>query len=115
MKKEIISKSIPEKQIQSAILDWLRWNKILCWRNNAGKIFFKQNGKARMYQGGLAGQGDIFFVLRGGKFGSIEVKRQGNKPTSLQQKWIAQVNKLGGIAFIAHSIEEVEKELKSLC
>ncbi len=47
---------------------------------------------------GVSGVPDIVFCYNG-KFGAIEVKREGKQPTKLQQKRIEEVEAAGGLAF----------------
>ena len=42
------------------------------------------------------------------------MKRPGNKPTFEQQQFIDTINKAGGLAFTARSVDEVEVNLKYL-
>ena len=46
-----------------------------------------------------------------GRFLAIEVKRPGRKPTPAQERFISEVAKANGIAFVAHSVEEVKAGL----
>jgi hypothetical protein len=46
-----------------------------------------------------------------GRFLAIEVKRPGGKATQEQQQFIDTINAAGGLAFVAHSIEEVQAQL----
>ena len=52
-------------------------------------------------------------VCLDGKFIAIEVKRPGCKPTPLQIKFLDEIRRAGGIAFIASSLEDVVRELGS--
>ena len=47
---------------------------------------------------GKAGVSDIVFCYRG-RFGAIEVKREGKLPTKLQELRMEEVRKAGGAAF----------------
>ncbi len=63
--------------------------------------------------GGKTGTSDIISCQPGtGKLIAIEVKRQGYKPTKKQQRFIETIRNLGGIAFVARSVEDVKKELE---
>jgi VRR-NUC domain len=75
------------------------------WRNNVG-LLFDARGKAVRY--GLAtGSADLIGITRQeGRFLSIEVKLPGRKPTRQQQRWRAMVIEMGGVAGVAHSVEE---------
>jgi hypothetical protein len=46
-----------------------------------------------------------------GRFLAIEVKRPGNKASPEQQQFIDTINEAGGLAFVARSVEEVERAL----
>ena len=56
----------------------------------------------------------IVCTLHDGKFYAIEVKRPGNKKgvTKLQQYHIDLINKTGGKAFVADSLEDVKEIIK---
>ena len=53
-----------------------------------------------------AGVADILGIFNG-KFLAIEVKRLGAELTRCQRYFLERVNREGGIAFVAHSIEDV--------
>ena len=59
---------------------------------------------------GKSGVPDIVFCYRG-RFAAIEVKREGKKPTKLQDLRIAEVHNAGGIAFWG-TAEKVIREIK---
>jgi hypothetical protein len=44
-------------------------------------------------------------------FASIEVKTQTGRPTQYQQAWLTAVEKAGGIAGVARSVEDAEELL----
>lgn len=62
---------------------------------------------------GLYGKNGIADIIacKDGHYIAIEVKRPGNKPTPLQERWILDVQDAGGIAFVACSIQDVIAEL----
>ena len=98
-----------EKDIQRLIMEWLRWNKVFCWKNNSVGIK-KPNGS--FIQVGMRGVSDILGILNGGIFLAIEVKVPNKKPSPFQVEFINHIIENGGIAFVAHSLEEVKFELK---
>jgi hypothetical protein len=59
---------------------------------------------------GNAGVSDLIGCIKG-VFVAVEVKRQGRKPTSNQQKYIDNINRNGGIAFVATSVADVIAEM----
>jgi hypothetical protein len=50
-------------------------------------------------------------VLKGGRILAIEVKAPKGKVSPRQQQFLDTINEAGGLAFVAHSIEEVEQQL----
>lgn len=82
--------------------------KILTWLHEQGCYAIKVHG------GPLQTKGipDILFSWAG-RFCGIEVKVPGRKPTGIQQHHIDHINADGGIAFCAHSLEEVQLELEA--
>lgn len=50
-------------------------------------------------------------VCMNGKFIAIEVKKPGGKLSPLQEQFLQDVRAAGGSAFVAHSVEDVVKEL----
>lgn len=105
-----------ERDIQSAILEYLHAKRIFCWRNNSGMQFLpytNREGKSRMraLRIGLPGSSDILGCLPDGRFLAIEVKRPGNKPTIEQQEFLDNIASRGGVAFVATSIDDVIAKL----
>ena len=98
-----------ESDIQRVILDYLqRVRHYFCWRNNIGAgQFFTRDGTARYASYGKKGSGDIIGLNHQGRFFSIEVKRPGENPKPHQIDFVNQVVSSGGIAIVAHSLEEV--------
>jgi hypothetical protein len=97
-----------EKDIQRAILDYLKAKKYFCWRNNTGGFIDNRN---HFYQFGSVGSGDILGMTQEGRFFSIEVKRPGGQPTWNQVQFMNEVNRNKGLAFVAYSVDDVEKNL----
>jgi hypothetical protein len=61
----------------------------------------------------MAGISDLIGIIDG-RFIAIEVKveEEGNDATKLQKWFIDRVNKCGGIAFVAYSLEDVKKKIE---
>lgn len=57
------------------------------------------------------GSADLIGFTRQGRFLAIEVKLPGRRPTVLQQAFLNTVNACGGLAFVAHSVEETLSQL----
>jgi len=105
-------KAIPmlEKDIQRQILDFLHYHKVFAWRNQTTGIFDTKRKVFRSNQT-LKGAADIFAVLNNGRFVAIEVKRPGGKLSLDQINFLADINKRGGLAFMADNVEVVKREL----
>ena len=58
-----------------------------------------------------AGTPDILACVNG-RFVAIEVKRPGGVVSELQKANIELIKKAGGVAFIAYSVEDVERNLQ---
>lgn len=100
-------KPLLEKEIQRAILDYLEYKKIFVWKNNTVGI---KKPDGHYIPAGRRGVADILGVLPGGRFLAIEVKRQGTKATSEQNEFLLRVGLMGGLAFVARSIDDVMKQ-----
>lgn len=81
-------------------------NQIKKWLENNGYWWMKVHGD--MFQ--KAGVPDIIACING-KFVGIEVKRPGGRVSELQKYHIEQIQKSGGVAFVATSVEEVRTNL----
>jgi hypothetical protein len=91
-----LGKSLKETDITKAIKDVL-----------------KHSGAFPIKIAGGPFQHDIsdLLVCFEGKFVSIEVKRPGGKLTDGQERFLHNVRAAGGIAFVAHSVDDVVREL----
>lgn len=95
-----------EQDILNAILSYLHYRRICVWRNNTGGF---KNKQGHFYTFGLKGSGDILGLTKEGRFISIEVKVPGRKPTPNQVQFMETVNANRGLAFVATSVEDVQK------
>ena len=101
-----------ETQVLKTILEWLAYKKILCWRNQSGMLIVGDKKKYAVKMG-AKGTSDIVGCLPpDGRMLCIEIKRDKKSKVSPEQKvFIDKINSLGGLAFVATSVEEVEREL----
>ena len=94
-----------EQSIQRAILDYLRWRGIPCYKHQNAGIRKPDGGYIPTHTRGVS---DIIGCIpKTGRFLAIEVKRPGGKPTQEQQQFIDTINAAGGLAFVARSVDEV--------
>jgi hypothetical protein len=66
------------------------------------------NGRQRMIRLAHPGTSDITGCSKDGRFLAIECKIKPNKPTELQEVYLAEVRKRGGIALVAYELTDVE-------
>jgi penicillin-binding protein-related factor A (putative recombinase) len=105
-----------EKDIQREILSYLNQrNDLFCWRNQSvgvfdptKKIFRKARGV-----GTIKGVSDILGVHCSGRFIAIEVKSKTGRLSPDQKVFLNAVSELGGIAFMANSLEQCVFRLDS--
>ena len=72
-----------EKEVQTDILNWLKWKRIFAYKTpTQGQVFFGNDGVGHLAQAAMRGVCDITGVLPGGRALYIEVKRPGWKPPS---------------------------------
>jgi len=86
-------------------LDYLRLKGIYCWKNSTVGIYNPKSGG--YIPSNAKGVSDILGILPGGRFLAIEVKRPGGRPSEHQTAFIQEINRHGGVAFIAYSIEDL--------
>ena len=102
-------KPLLEKEIQRAILDYLRIKKVVCFKFSNQNFTRNKKKEVIPYPGGYAGVSDIIGCLPDGRFLAVEVKRKGNMPTEAQAEFLKSVIKQGGVAIIARSINDIIK------
>lgn len=83
---------------------------VLHLRTNYGAFVFKTHGDHKR-----AGLPDLIAAVRG-KYVAIEVKSpDGRHPVSKRQEAeLARIRRAGGLAFVARSVRDVDRELESL-
>lgn len=84
------------------------------WRQNSGSFQLGDTyGKSRWFTANTAkGMADIMGILKSGHVLAIECKRPGLKAEPHQQAFLDSINNAGGLAFVAHSVEEAEFNLR---
>lgn len=87
-----------EKQIVNKIVEYLREVPQCVVRKRHGTAF------------GTAGDPDLYGTLAGRHF-ELEVKREGNPPTPLQEKRLEEWRVAGAMAGVVHSVQEARDVL----
>lgn len=102
----------PEAAVLHACLHWLALRGIKAWRNNSGVAMMKgRGGRMQPVRFGARGQADILGILPGGRFLAVECKSSTGKTTEDQEAFLREVNRLGGLAIVARSIDDLEAAL----
>lgn len=99
-----------EKQIQRAVLDFLRYKRIFCWKQHNAGI---QKANGRYIPAGMVGVSDIMGVMPDGRFLAVEIKRPGGKVSPSQQIFLDNVRRNRGLAWVVQSIKEAEDLLNN--
>jgi len=105
---------LTEAQIQKTILQYLKAHPKVAFaiRVNSGAFIESYGGHERYIQANsMKGCSDILLMLKGGRFGAIEVKSLKGRVTPDQDNFILSVLEGGGYAGVARAIEDVNKIL----
>jgi len=105
-------RGLTESKIVSACLAYLNRSRTIAWaiRMNVGAA---TDSTGRLVRFGFPGLSDIIGQLSDGRFLAIEVKMPGKKPTDHQQNFLTRVEKYNGVAYTVHSVDELDKFIKS--
>lgn len=98
---------LKERDIQREIIKYLRIKQIFCWKNNSVGIYVE---KRKTYiPVGMKGISDIIGLLPTGQLFAIEVKVKNRYPNQNQKDFMQKINDSGGLAFVARSLDDVDK------
>ena len=104
---------IPERDILKSVLHFMRIHPAVAWcerMNVAGA----QKIRGQYVQFGFKGCPDIIGMTRTGQFIGIECKSATGRLSAEQRAFLAKVQKGGGIAIVARSLDDVMPALDSL-
>lgn len=97
--------SVPEKEIQRTILEWLRSTSLLHWRQNSGVVFAGH----RMILLGEEGLPDIVCIVPpGGRMLGLEVKSSKGKLRPKQIEMAERIREAGGVYRVVRSLEQAK-------
>lgn len=103
----------PEKLIENQILVYLLSKQVFCWKVKTTATYDSKLGRYRktspLYKKGVA---DILGIYQGKPL-AIEVKTQTGRLSPEQRDFLLEFSSQGGIAFIARSVDDIEKKLFS--
>jgi len=98
-----------EGSVVQACLEYLRIYGAFVWRSNTGCLRDKTN---RPVYFGKPGSSDVIGLLPGGRFICVECKSKKGKLSEKQKEFLAEVEKLGGLAIVARSVDDVIKAVE---
>jgi len=103
-----------ESDLVRALLQLLQLRGVFAWRTQtAGVRRTDRRGRSFWTFAGLRGVADILAVVPPrGQLLAIEAKQPGRGPSAAQLLFAAAVRAAGGLAFICHSVAELETFLE---
>lgn len=107
--------TISEKTIENHILIYLKSRGVFAWKNQSVGVFDPSKKIYRKSKNPfhINGTSDILGIYKG-KLLAIEVKSAKGVVSDEQEEFINNINKFGGIAFAARSLEDVVEKLNNL-
>ena len=106
-------KDIPESAVIQQVKQVIKVTGLKIQRINTGCFTIGEGANRRFIKTADAGTCDFEGYDMRGRFCAIECKRPVGGKLSAAQKWrIDDINTKGGVAFVAHSGEEVLKQLQ---
>ena len=100
-----------ERQVPNGVLAMQRESavvkRIKTWLKENGWVVWKNHGSAYSE----VGLPDLMGV-RGGVFLALEIKGPKGRTTAMQEKWVRDIRRAGGVAGVARSVEDVEEILR---
>jgi len=107
-----MKKELTEKEIENAILDYLTLLPGVYWKNNTVGVYdpvkkvHRKPGKH--HRNGVS---DILGLDANGRFIAIEVKTKKGRISDNQKLFLEDINKHGGLGFIARSVDDVREKI----
>ena len=108
-----LKKDIPENVVIAEVKSIIKATGIKLQRINTGCFVIGTGRNRRFIKTADAGTCDFEGYDNKGRFVAIECKRpSGGRLSPAQKERIEDINRKGGVAFVAHSGEEVLKQLQ---
>jgi hypothetical protein len=100
-----------ESDIQKQIIDYMKLRGYVVFKHRNVGIFRQDTKQYIPLAFGEKGISDIIACSPTGQFVAVEVKQSGKKPSADQIAFIESVIRKGGVAFVAHSLDDVINQL----
>ncbi len=105
------SPDLSEAAIKAQIITYLKYNKVFCWVQSNAAIWDVTKHTFRRHNSNMKrGVADILGIYNG-RMLAIEVKSKTGRLSQHQVEFLEDVNRHGGIAFVARSIDDVIRYL----
>jgi len=114
---------LSESDVQETIMTWLWLSGFVAWPNKTQGTFDpkRQTFRSKTKRYDINGVSDILGCLSDGRLLAIEVKRPyikgkqtAGKLSEDQRNFIDRINKNGGLAFVAYSLDDVKLNLRDV-
>ncbi len=114
MKSQFVRRMSPtEKQIETSIIQWLKYKGIFAFKIENGGVFDQKRNVYRVNDSiRIKGVADIVGIYKGKPL-AIEVKSLKGKLSTHQIWFLEEWKNNGGIAIVARSIEDVASQLEA--
>lgn len=101
-----------EQDIQKTIIDYLKIKHYVVFKHHSTGSTIRE-GKPIYFKHGDKGISDIIGCSPQGRFIAIEVKKPEGKVSEEQLDFIERVNRIGGTAFVAYSLDDVMAKIET--
>lgn len=95
-----------EAQVLKSVLAYLRRHPLILTVERSQSGVFRDGD--RHIRVGFVGKLDVTFMTKQGRYGEVEIKKPGKKPTEAQAARIAKIKSGGGISGYVTSVDEME-------
>jgi hypothetical protein len=103
----------PEGAVVKACLEYLEIRGVYAYRQNTGAAEYQdKTGKKRFVRYGKPGASDIIGLLPSGRFIAVECKAHGGRLSEHQFRFLRDIERMGGLAVVARSVEDLAQSLK---
>ena len=102
-------KTTPESHVLDGCLRYLELRSIYHWRNNTGAVQVRPGQFMRF---GKVGSSDILGCLPSGRLLCVECKSKGGRLSPEQERFLAEVRKLGALALVVRGWQELDEALR---
>lgn len=104
--------TVSEADVQRAIRQLLRVHPLVAWHGRVNRGAVTDSSGHYVQFNDIKGCSDLIGQLRTGHFLAIECKAPGRVPTEAQEEFLDAVACNGGLAFVADSVDVVERRLR---